>query len=353
MRAIAPSFPVNRRVLLSALASLPVLSVPLVPAATLAQATTSGDLLPSWNDGPAKQAIFDFVRATIDRSSPRYVFPENRIAVFDQDGTLWVEHPMYTQVVYCLERVPAVVVKRPELKNVEPFKTVLSGNREAMAKLSMPDLEKILAATLTGMTVEDFNAEAKKWLEAAKHPRWNRLYTELAYQPMLEVLRYLRDNAYKTYIVTGGGQDFVRVYAEKVYGIPPEQVVGTAGGTKYGYAKDGTPFLTKEAKLLLNDNNAGKPEGIHLMIGRRPYAAFGNSTGDRQMLEWTGAGAGARLKMLVLHDDAAREYAYGPAQGLPDSKVGTFTQALYDEAKKDGWTVISMKNDWKRIFAFE
>ena len=222
-----------------------------LPVSAQAQTATPGGLLPSWNDGAAKQAIFDFVRATIDRSSPSYVFPEDRIAVFDQDGTLWVEHPMYTQVVYCLERVPAVVAKKPQLKNVEPFKTVLSGNREAMAKLSMPDLEKILAATLTGMTVEEFSAEAKKWLETAKHPRWNRPYTELVYQPMLEVLQYLRDNAYKTYIVTGGGQDFVRVYAEKVYGIPPEQVVGTAGGTKYGYAKDGKPFLTKEPKLLL------------------------------------------------------------------------------------------------------
>ena len=323
------------------------------PASAPAQTATSGGLLPSWNDGAAKQAIFDFVRATIDRSSPSYVFPEDRIAVFDQDGTLWVEHPMYTQVIYCLDRVPDVVAKKPELRNKEPFKTVLSGNREAIARLSMRDLEKILAATLTGMTVEEFNAEAKKWLEAARHPRWNRLYTELAYQPMLEVLRYLRDNAYKTYIVTGGGQDFVRVYAEKVYGIPPEQVIGTAGGTKFAYASNGKPYLTKEPKLLLNDNNAGKPEGIHLMIGRRPYAAFGNSTGDRQMLEWTAAGAGARLKMLLLHDDAAREYAYGPAQGLPDTKVGTFTPALYDEAKKNGWTVISMKNDWRRVFAFE
>jgi phosphoglycolate phosphatase-like HAD superfamily hydrolase len=354
MQPIAPSSGINRRVLLSTLVLLATFCGPLLPVSALAQtATPGGGLLPSWNDGPAKQAIFDFVRATIDRSSPNHVLPEDRIAVFDQDGTLWVEHPMYTQVVYCLERVPAVVAKRPELKNVEPFKTVLSGNREAMAKLSMRDLEKILAATLTGISVEEFNAEAKKWIETARDPRWKRPYTELAYQPMLEVLRYLRDNAYKTYIVTGGGQDFVRVYAEKAYGIPPEQVVGTAGGTKFGYAKDGKPFLTKDPKLLLNDNNAGKPEGIHLMIGRRPYAAFGNSTGDRQMLEWTGAGSGARLKMLVLHDDAAREYAYGPAQGLPDSKVGTFTQALYDEARKDGWTVISMKNDWKRIFAFE
>ena len=260
---------------------------------------------------------------------------------------------MYTQLMYSLDKVPAVVAKKPELATVEPFKTVLSGDRDAIAKLSMPDLEKILAATLTGMSVDQFNDEVKKWIASAKHPRWKRPYTELAYQPMLEVFRYLRDNAYKTYIVTGGGQDFVRVYAEKVYGIPPEQVIGTAGGTKFAYASDGKPYLTKEPKLLLNDNNAGKPEGIHMMIGRRPYAAFGNSTGDRQMLEWTAAGAGARLKMLLLHDDAAREYAYGPAQGLPDTKVGTFTPALYDEAKKNGWTVISMKNDWKRIFAFE
>ena len=260
---------------------------------------------------------------------------------------------MYSQMVYCLERVPAVVAKKPELQNVEPFKTVLSGNREAMAKLSLRDLEKILAVTLTGMPVEEFNAEAKKWMQSATDSRWKRPYTELTYLPMQEVLRYLRANGYKTYIVTGGGQDFVRVYSEQVYGVPPEQVVGTAGGTKYGYDKDGKPFLTKEPKLLLNDNNAGKPEGIHLMIGRRPYAAFGNSAGDRQMLEYTWAGDGARLAMLVLHDDDKREYAYGPAQGLPGTKVGAFTQALYDEAKKKGWTVISMKSDWKRIFAFE
>jgi phosphoglycolate phosphatase-like HAD superfamily hydrolase len=352
MDPIAPSG-INRRVLLSTLAMLPALSGLLRPVPAAAQAPAADGLLPSWNDGAAKQAILDFVRATTDQSSQSYVRPEERIATFDQDGTLWVEHPMYSQVVYCLERVPAVVAKRPELKNVEPFKTVLSGNREAMAKLSKKDLEKILAATLTGMSVDEFNAEAVKWLETARHPRWQRPYTDLVYQPMLEVLRHLRDNGYKTYIVTGGGQDFVRIYSERVYGIPPEQVVGTAGATKYGYAKDGKPFLTKEPKLLLNDNDAGKPEGIHLMIGRRPLAAFGNSNGDREMLEWTDAGAGARLKMLVMHDDATREYAYGPAAGLPDTKVGALTAALYGEAKKDGWPVISMKNDWKRIFAFE
>ena len=217
----------------------------------------------------------------------------------------------------------------------------------------MTDLEVILAATLSGMTVDDFRADVTKWLATAKHPRWNRPYTELVYQPMLELMQYLRSNGFKTYIVTGGGQDFVRVYSERVYGIPPEQVVGSMGGTKYGYAKDGTPTLTKEPRLLLNDDHAGKPEGIHLMIGRRPHAAFGNSGGDREMLEYTGAGDGAGLTMLVLHDDAEREYAYGPAKGLPDTKIDTFPQALYDEATRRGWSVISMKADWKRIFPFE
>jgi phosphoglycolate phosphatase-like HAD superfamily hydrolase len=342
---------ISRRTFVSTLAVLPLASEPLVRSAE-AQGLQAQPLA-SWNEGPAKQAILDFVRATTDQASPKFVPPEERIATFDQDGTLWVEHPMYTQVVYCLDRVPAVVAQKPELKSREPFKTVLSGNREAVANLSLSDLEEILVATLTGMSVDDFDAEAKKWLASAKHPRWKRSYTDLTYQPMQEVLQYLRDNGYKTFIVTGGGQDFVRVYSQQIYGIPPEQVVGTASGTKYGYDKSGKPFLTKEPKLLLNDNNAGKPEGIHLQIGRRPRAAFGNSTGDREMLEYTGAGDGARLMMLVLHDDAQREYAYGPAHDLPETKVGTFTQALYDDAKKDGWMVISMKSDWKRIFAFD
>jgi phosphoserine phosphatase len=314
------------------------------------------DPLPSWNDGAAKTAITDFVKTTTTEGSPNFVAPEERIATFDQDGTLWVEHPIYSQIVYCLERVPALVEAKPGLAEIEPFKTVMSflaGDRAAIEKLSMSDLEKIAAATLTGMTVDEFEAQVEKWLATAKDQRWKRPYTDLTYQPMQEVMRYLRANGFKTYIVTGGGQDFVRVYAERVYAIPPEQVVGTAGGTKYSYAADGKPILTKEPKLLLNDNDAGKPEGIHLMIGRRPHAAFGNSTGDQQMLEYTGAGDGARLKMLVLHDDAEREYAYGPAEGLPDSKVGTFTQELFDEAKRDGWIVISMKKDWNTIFSFE
>jgi phosphoglycolate phosphatase-like HAD superfamily hydrolase len=342
---------ISRRVLLSTAALLPGVSA--LAARTAAYAQSSVDVLPSWNEGAAKQSIIDFVRTTTTPGGPNFVPTEERIATFDQDGTLWVEHPMYTQVVYCLDRVPAVVKAKPELAKVEPFKTVLSGNFEAIAKLPTDDLVKILTATLTGMRVEEFQAEVKRWLDTARDPRWKRPYTELTYLPMTELLKYLRANGYRTYIVTGGGQDFVRVYAEEVYGIPPEQVVGSAGGTRYGYDKNGRPFLTKEPKLLLNDNNAGKPEGIHLMIGRRPYAAFGNSTGDRQMLEYTKAGDGARLAMLVLHDDATREYAYGPALGLPDTKVGTFTQALYDEATTHGWIVISMKNDWKRIFAFD
>src|SRR5271170_1895914 len=310
------------------------------------------DPLPSWNDGPTKQAIVDFVRATTENGGAKFVPPEERIATFDQDGTLWVEHPIYSQFIYCLDRVPVLVKEKPELKNVEPFKTVLSGDFKAIAKLPLPDLEKIAVATLTGMTTEQFQAEAKKWLASAKNPRWKHPYTELTYQPMQEVLKYLRANGYKTYIVTGGGQDFVRVYSEEAYGIPSERVVGSAGAVKYSYGPDGRPVLTKLPKLLLNDNNTGKPENIHLMIGRRPYAAFGNSTGDRQMLEYTKAGDGARLSMIVLHDDKDREYAYGPAQRLPDTKVGTFPQTLYDEAKNQGWPVISMKNDWKRIFAF-
>ncbi len=320
------------------------------------QAFAQTDPLPSWNDGAAKKAIVEFVQATTTQGNPKFVPPAERIATFDQDGTLWVEHPLYSQLMYILERVPARVKAKPELAKVAPFSTVLEilkGDRAAISKLSMSDLEKLAAVTLTGMPVETFQAEVKQWLAEAKDPRWKKPYTELTYLPMQEVLKYLRANGYKTYIVTGGGQDFVRVYADATYGIPPEQVVGTAGATKYGYGKDGKPFLTKEPKIMLNDNNAGKPEGIHLMIGRRPYAAFGNSTGDRQMLEYTKAGDGARLSMLVLHNDAKREYAYGPAQGLPDTKVGHFPQPLYDEAKKQGWIVISMKDDWKRIFSFD
>src|SRR5262245_4481087 len=291
-------------------------------------ASAQTDPLPSWNDGPAKKAIMDFVQATTTPGAPTFVPPAERAAGFDQDGTTWVEHPMYTQVIYCMERVPAVVAQKPELKNAEPFKTVLSGNREAIAKLSTKDILKILAATLSGMTVDEFRSEVKAWLATAKHPRWHRPYTELIYQPMLEVIQYLRANGYRTYIVTGGGQDFVRVSSEQLYGIPPEQVVGTAGATRFGYDKAGRPVLTKEPRALFIDDKGGKPEGIHLVIGRRLNAAFGNSIGDQQMLEYTAAGDGARLMMLVRHDDGVREYAYGP-----NSKVGPFPDTLLAEAK--------------------
>jgi phosphoglycolate phosphatase-like HAD superfamily hydrolase len=317
---------------------------------TNANAQTS--VLPSWNDGPAKQAIVSFVNKVTDKSSTNYVEPEDRIATFDHDGTLWVEHPLYAQAMFALARVHQLAHQHSEWKQHEPFKAVLTNDREAMAKFSELDWEVILAATHSGMTTEAFQELVKQWLATDKDPRFQRLHTELVYEPMLEVMDYMRTNGFKTYIVTGGGQEFVRVYSQRVYGIPPEQVVGSSVMTRYEY-RDGKPVLLREPKVFFNDNDAGKAIGINLFIGKRPCAAFGNSTGDQQMLEWTQAGDGARLMMLVLHDDPEREYAYGPAAGLPDSKVGTFSQALYDEAKSKGWTVISIKKDWKRIFSFE
>ena len=349
----APLFSrVSRRALLAATAALPALSELVASAAAQAQAPAG--VLPSWNDGPAKHAIIEFVQATTTQGSPNFVPPEERIAEFDQDGTLWVEHPVYTQVVYCLEHVPALVKEKPLLKNREPFKTVLSGDREAIAKLPIRAMFEIVLATQSGMTVEAFREDVRRWLALARHPRWNRLYTELVYQPMLKVLGYLRANGYKTFIAIGGSAGFVREYSERVYGISPEQVTGTTQAVKYGYDKDHRPILTMEPKLVLDNLEAGKIENFWLLYGRRPYAAFGNSSSDdQQMLEYAEAGAGARLSGLVVHDDAAREYAYGPAQGLPDTKVGTLSQAMYDMAKRQNWTIISMKNDWKRIFAFD
>ncbi len=348
----------SRRAVLGLAAVWPVLaSISGLPGLPFAQSacaqTATADPLGSWNDGPTKQAIIDFVRVTTDPASPDFVAPEDRIATFDLDGTLWVEQPLYTQVVYAFDRVPALVKAQPELAGREPFKTVLLGDRAAIAKLPSKEIETILAATLTGMTVEALRAETNKWLETAQDARWKRLYTELAYQPMQDLINYLRARGYRTYIVTGSNQDFVRVFAERVYGIPPEQVIGSANATQYRYGADGKPVLTLAPKLLLNDNFSGKPEDIYLIVGRRPFAAFGNSTGDRQMLEYAKTGHGARLAMIVLHDDGEREYAYGPALGLPDTRVGYFPQPLYDEAKKQGWIVISIKNDWKRVFAFE
>ena len=312
------------------------------------------DPLPSWNDGAAKKAIITFVKDTTTKGSSKFVPPAERIASFDQDGTLWVEHPVYSQVVFALERVPALVKAKPELANVEPFKTVMSGDREAMAKLTFDDLFKVAVAVQSGMTPEAFSAEVNQWLATAKDPRWKRPYTALVYQPMQEVLKYLRANGYKTFIATGGSAGFVRAYSERVYGVPPEHVAGSEQPNKFGYDKDGKPILTREPKVILNNMEAGKIENFWLLYGRRPTAAFGNSSSDdQQMLEFVKAGTGARLSVVVMHDDAKREYAYGPAQGLPDTKVGELSQAMYDMAKKQGWVVISMKNDWKKIFAFD
>ncbi len=308
--------------------------------------------LPSWSEGPARQAIIDFVRQTTDASSPQLVPADRRIATFDQDGTLWVEQPLYTQISFALDRVKEVVRAKPALANQEPFKAVVTGDREAMAKFTERDLFTIVAASEAGLSIETYHEVVRNWLATAKHPKYQRPYTELVYAPMVEVIKYLRANGYRTYIATGGGQEFVRAYAEAIYGIPPEQVVGTMFKIEYE-TRDGLPALIHAPDLFFVDDKDGKPVGINMMIGRRPQAAFGNSDGDRQMLEWATGSAGTRLAMIVLHDDASREYAYGPAAGLPDSKIGTFTEDLYDEAKKKGWTVISMKRDWKRVFSFE
>jgi phosphoglycolate phosphatase-like HAD superfamily hydrolase len=338
----------SRRFLLGGLAALPAL--PALLAAGAAQAQEAP--LASWNDGAAKAAILDFIKATTEEGSKDFVPPEDRIATFDQDGTLWVEHPIYAQAAFALDRVKAMAGAHPEWKEKEPFKAVLSGDRRAMAGFSEGDWVEIVAATHAGMSTEAFIALVGKWLETAEHPRFEKKYTDLVYQPMREVMDLLRANGFRTYIVTGGGQEFVRVYAQRIYGVPPEQVVGSSIVAKYE-DKDGRPVLMREPKVFFVDDGPGKAVGINLFIGKRPQAAFGNSDGDRQMLEWTGAGSGARLRMLVLHDDARREYAYGPANGLPASKVGTFSEGLMDEAKQRGWVVISMKQDWKRIFRLD
>jgi phosphoserine phosphatase len=308
------------------------------------------DPLPSWNDGPAKHAILDFVAAATADGDAQFVPPADRIATFDQDGTLWVEHPIYGQAVFAMDRITSMAPDHPEWKTTAPYDAILSGDQKVIAGFSETDWAQIIGETHAGMSVADFNKTAADWAATATDPHFDHRYTQLVYQPMSEVMTFLRANGFKTYIVSGGGQDFIRSYAEPVYGIPPEQVIGSTFATQYGYDKDGAPALTKVAKLQLNNNNGGKVEDINLFLGKRPAAAFGNSTGDQQMLEWANAGERAHLALLVYHDDAAREYAYGPAGGLPDTPVGTFTQALMDEAVKDGWVVASMKRDWNRIF---
>jgi len=304
-------------------------------------AILSADPLPSWNEGPNKQAILKFVE-----ESARIPVNE-RIAVFDQDGTLWVEQPLYTQVFFALDSIKALADKHPSWKNEEPFKTILEGRYSDFKNFTAADIEQIMIYTHSGMSTDEYADQVKKWLETARHPRYNRPFTSLIYQPMLEVIHLLKKNDFDVHIVSGGGQEFIRAYAEKVYGIPPQNVIGTAGKLQYHY-NEGHPFLKKLPEILFVDDKTGKPESISLFIGRRPVAAFGNSVGDQQMLEWTQGGFPPRLEMLVHHDDPIREYAYGP-----DSKIGRFSEALMHEALREGWHVISMKNDWKQIFPEE
>ena len=315
--------------------------------------STAPDPLPSWNDGAAKAAILDFVRKTTDATNPDFVREEDRIATFDQDGTLWVEHPFYTQLAFALQRLADLAPQHPEWQTTEPYKSALAGDMAAFAKFTMDDLEELVAVTHAGMTTGGFETIVADWIEQAKHPRWDRPYTELIYQPMLEVMQYLRSSGYKVFIVTGGGQAFVRAYAERVYKSQPEEVIGSSLAAQFEYDSSGKAVLMRPPKLLLYNDSSGKPQDIYLFLGRPPRAAFGNSTGDQQMLEYTQSGSGARLMALVLHDDDQREYAYGPGSAQTDTKFGAFTQALYDEAKARGWNVISMKDDWKRIFTFE
>ncbi len=316
--------------------------------AALAQAR-SIDPLPSWNDGPAKQSIIDFVEKVTKPGSPDFVPVAERIATFDNDGTLWSEQPVPVQLYFALDRVKALSSKHPKWKTKEPFASLLKGDLKTALAGGDHAILELFMATHTGMTTVEFEQVVKDWIATAKHPKTGKLYTEMVYQPMLEVLAYLRENGFKNFIVSGGGIEFMRPWTEQVYGIPPEQVVGSSIKTKFEM-RGGKPVLVRLPKLNFNDDKADKPVGINQHIGRRPIAAFGNSIGDQQMLEYTQGGSGARFELLVLHDDAAREYAYGPARGLPDVKLGAFTPALDAHAKKDGWTVVSMKNEWKQVF---
>jgi phosphoglycolate phosphatase-like HAD superfamily hydrolase len=315
----------------------------LAPVSLCAQT----DPLPSWNDGPAKQSIVAFVQKAIDSAGPQFVPPEQRIATFDNDGTLWSEQPIYFQFAFALARVKALAPKHPEWKTTQPFKAVLDGDMKALAASGEKGMVQLLLATHTGMTTDEFTKTVTEWIATAQHPRFKRPYTELVFQPMLELLAYLRANGFKTYIVSGGTVEFMRPWTERVYGIPPEQVVGTSFVTTYKLAADGTPLLFRQPKIDFVDDGPGKPVNIQKFIGRRPVLAFGNSDGDHQMLQWTAAGEGARFMGLVHHTDAAREWAYDR-----QSHVGRLDKAL-DEARRRGWTVVDMKSDWKKIFAFE
>jgi phosphoglycolate phosphatase-like HAD superfamily hydrolase len=313
--------------------------------AVLLSAFTSGaavakDHLPSWNDGPAKQAIVEFVHAVTDKKGEDYVEPAQRIATFDHDGTLWVEYPMYTQILFAFERVKKLAPQHPEWKTTQPFKALLAGDMKTVGASGAKGIMEILIATHTGMTAEEFELEASNWLATTKHPKFDRLYSECIYQPQLELLAYLRANGFKTFIVSGGGIQFMRPISEKNYGIPPEQVVGSSAVAEF-QIKDGQPALIRKPKINFINDKAGKPVGIYEHIGQRPILAFGNSDSDMQMIEYTMAGKGRRLGLFLHHTDAEREYAYDR-----ESHVGTLDKALDQPA----WIIVDMKKDWKKVF---
>jgi phosphoserine phosphatase len=331
---------ISRRTLLSALVAAGLCGW------SSARGQTS-DPLPSWNDGAAKRAITDFVARVTTPGAPDFVPIDQRIATFDNDGTLWTEQPFYFQVAFALDRIKALAPRHPEWRTTQPFKGVLEGNIVALAAFGEKGLLEVMAATHAGMTTEEFSKIVLDWIASARHPRFNRPYTDLVYQPMIELLAYMRAHGFKTFIVSGGGIEFMRPWTEKVYGIPPEQVVGSSGVTKFQLESDGKPVLLKEAKVEFIDDGPGKAVGINRFIGRRPIFAFGNSDGDQQMLEWTAAGTGARFMALVHHTDAEREYAYDR-----QSHIGRLDKA-WDEAVRRGWLVVDMKQDWKVIYPFE
>jgi len=330
---------IQRRSLGGSLAAFVMLAG--VPA--LAQA----DPLPSWNEGAAKLAITDFVGEVTTQGGPHFVKPEDRIAVFDNGGTLWAEQPVYFQLAFALDETRRLAPRHPKWRAKEPFRSVLTGDMKGIATSDERGLAQLLAATHAGMTVEDFGTRVADWLATAKHPRFKAPYDQIVYQPQLELLAYLRANGFKTFIVSGGGVEFMRVFAEKVYGIPPEQVVGSSGEVKFVMGQNGKPELVKQPKIDFIDDGPGKPVGINRFIGRRPVLAFDNSDGDQEMLEWTAAGEGARFMAILHHTDAAREWAYDR-----QSQVGKLDKAL-DEANAKGWTVVDMKAAWRKVSPFE
>jgi phosphoglycolate phosphatase-like HAD superfamily hydrolase len=331
---------ISRRTLLSALVAAGLCGW------SSARGQTS-DPLPSWNDRSAKMSIIDFISRVTTQGGPDFVPVERRIATFDNDGTLWTEHPIYFQVAFAIDQVKAQASKHPEWKQRQPFKAVLRNDTKALAAAGEKGLLQIMAATHTGMTTDVFAKTVADWIATARHPRFNRPYNELVYQPMIELMAHLRANEFKTFIVSGGGIEFMRPWTEKAYGIPPEQVVGSSGVTKFQMGKDGKPVLLKEPKVEFIDDGPGKPAGINRFIGRRPVFAAGNSDGDLQMLQWTTLEPGPRFALIVHHTDAEREYAYDR-----NTSVGRLDKAL-DEAPRRGWLVVDMKQDWRVIYPFE